>query len=111
MQPDEFFLTDSPSVAYFSNRNIVPQLVDISNQRISSGNLKTVQLMKFVVKYNISVVLYYAKRLVKIEEWNSYVLNEFKLSYYYNSTTKSWLPATIEMKSISQIENFQIWTK
>ncbi len=111
VQPDEFFLTDSPSVAYFSNRNIVPQLVDISNQRISSGSLKPVQLMKYVFEYNISVVLYYAERLVKIEEWNSFVLNEFKLSYYYNSTTQSWLPATIEMKSISQIENFQIWTK
>ncbi len=111
IDPDEFFLTDSPSIAYYSDRLIIPQLVDISNQRISSGNLEPAFLISLAQQYNISVVLYYAKRLMKINEWNDFIFDEFEFSYYFNSTLDSWATTTMEMTIDPQIENLQVWIR
>ncbi len=60
--PDEVVLSDDQYVAALANRDLPPQLVDISGLRIISGFLTAAQLEDFIIRNRIRVILFASGR-------------------------------------------------
>lgn len=108
LDEDEYFITDGPSIAYLAERLVPPFLVDISQQRIYAEHLQSKDLIALAVEYNITVILYWTDRLVKLDEWNQYVQENYQLTYAFSGEQNKWIDATDQMIE-DGIANRKIW--
>ncbi len=108
LNEDEYFITDGPSIAYLAERLVPPSLVDISQQRIYAENIQSKDLIALAIEYNITIILYWTDRLVKLDEWNQYVQENYQLRYAYSGDHNMWINATDQMIE-DGIANRKIW--
>ncbi|MCK4845453.1 MAG: hypothetical protein KAS95_07255 [Candidatus Heimdallarchaeota archaeon] len=108
LDEDEYFITDGPSIAYLSERLVPPDLVDISQQRIYAEHLQSKDLIALAIEYNVTIILYWTDRLVKLDEWNQYVQENYQLRYAFSGKYNMWINATNQMIE-DGIANCKIW--
>ncbi|GAG76038.1 unnamed protein product, partial [marine sediment metagenome] len=101
-------ITDGPSIAYLAERLVPPALVDISQQRIYAEHLQSKDLIALAIEYNITIILYWTDRLVKLDEWNQYVQENYQLRYAFSGYHNMWINATDQMIE-DGIANWKIW--
>jgi hypothetical protein len=62
-EPSEYVLTDMPAIALMGERLIVPDLVDLSGVRLSTGRLTTEFVAEQIERYRPAAILFWLSRL------------------------------------------------
>lgn len=105
---DEWLITDGAEIPYLSNRLIPPSLVDISFERIKAKDITSQELIAIAQDYNVSLILYWSSRLLLLDEWNEFVVENYELAFSYDYQSHKWVTNSSSI-SASEITNGLIW--
>jgi hypothetical protein len=78
-RPDEMIVTDDQGLAFLAGRDVPPGLTDTSYTRITSGYLRSHQVIEQAERYNVRFVLLWTGRLASMPEVVRWANNRFPL--------------------------------
>jgi len=108
MIQNEWVITDAQFITFLVDKLPPPALVDTSNARITNENLLSDEIIQISEEYNVSLIFYWTDRLIDLNEWNSYVQQNFSLKYFFDYSQKTWIEAVNSLETIVPA-NGQIW--
>lgn len=81
--PSDFVLTDNPYAAFLARRLVPPWLSDTSGTRIDAGSLTSEIAIREAVWSQPKVVVTWRRRLGKLEEFNRWLAQDYRLLKTY----------------------------
>ncbi len=90
--PDAFVATDNQSVAYMAGRSVPPPLVDTSEARVTSGSLKTEQVLRALDEYRVDALVWWSSdRFGKLRGLQKQLDASFQRAIQYDDDRALWL--------------------
>jgi hypothetical protein len=93
-QRGQLVITDAQFLAALANRNADPQLVDTSNVRVDTGYLTYQQLITEASQPNVSAVLFYTGRLLRMKHvgiFYSWLMQHYQRVRNYYPGKELWI--------------------
>ncbi|HID63843.1 MAG TPA: phospholipid carrier-dependent glycosyltransferase [Anaerolineae bacterium] len=93
--PDDWIVSDDPSVAFRADRNVPPPLTDPSIRVIAAGCLTDEHLIASTEEYQPQAVVYLSGRFTLLPRYLEWVREHYRLAKSYDETAQIYYPRKI----------------
>jgi len=92
VQPDEWIVTDSLTLAFHADRDVPPELVNTSSMRIKTGQLTTAQAITWTKQYQPAAIIFWDDRLEDLPGYAEWVEQRYRLVKKYGKERRVYAP-------------------
>jgi hypothetical protein len=93
--PDDWIVSDDPSVAFWADRNVPPPITDPSIRIIAAGCLTDEDFIAPTEEYQPQAVVYLSGRFALLPRYLEWVREHYRLIKYYDETAQIYYPRKI----------------
>jgi hypothetical protein len=93
--PDDWIVSDDPSVPFWADRNVPPPLTDPSIRVIAAGDLTDKDFIAPTEEYQPQVIAYLTGRFALLPHYLEWVREHYRLAKYYDETAQIYYPRKI----------------
>ena len=90
--PGEFIVTDSLMLAFHSERDVPPELVNTSSMRIRTGQLTAEQLIAWTQAYRPAAIIFWDDRLESLPAYVDWVRAHYRLARWFGKERRVYFP-------------------
>ena len=92
LAPDDWLVTDSLTLAFLAQRNVPPEMVNVSSWRIRSGHIADEQAIAWTERYQPQAIVFWDDRLEELTSYVDWVQANHYLTAWYGKERRIYQP-------------------